>query len=61
MAQTPKQTARNPAKTRQNEQKIDKSGKPGDAALSDDDLKKVTGGPIYMTGSHGAGGGGGAG
>ncbi len=61
MAKTPKETTRNPAGSAQDEQKIDKSSKPGDTALSDDDLKKVTGGPIYMTGSHGAGGGGGAG
>jgi len=49
-----KDTARKPAGNDKNQQKIDKLGKPGEAALSDDDLKKVTGGPIYM---HGSGGG----
>ncbi len=61
MAKTSKETVRNPAASRRNEQKIDNLSKSDDTALSDDDLKKITGGPIYMTGSHGAGGGGGAG
>jgi hypothetical protein len=50
MTKTPDEAARKPAGRQQTEQKIDKSSKPGDAALSDDDLKKVTGGPIYRGG-----------
>ena len=58
MAKSAKDPSNNPARNKQDSaQKIVKSGEPGDGTLSDDDLKKVTGGPIYM-GTHGAGGGG---
>ena len=60
MAKAPKDAGK-PARNRQNRQKIDQAESPTDGALSEDQLKKVSGGPIYMTGTHGAGGGGGAG
>ena len=54
MAKAPKDTPAKAARTRQKGQKVDKSGMPADEALSEDELKKVSGGPIYM---HGTGGG----
>lgn len=54
MAKAAKDTASKPARNRQKAQKVDKAALPADEALSEDELKKVSGGPIYM---HGTGGG----
>lgn len=54
MAKAPKDMPGKPARNRKNPQKVDKAGTPADEALSEDELKKVSGGPIYM---HGSGGG----
>lgn len=53
MAKAPKDPGK-PARSRQKEQKLDKAETPADDTLSEEELKKVSGGPIYM---HGTGGG----
>ena len=53
MAKAPNDQPGKPAR-RRTPQKIDKASPPADDALSEEELKKVSGGPIYM---HGTGGG----
>ena len=54
MAKAPKDMAAKPTRNRPKAQKVEKTTAPAEEALSEEELKKVGGGAIYM---HGTGGG----